>query len=85
MISLAEAARRIGSRVIYTSHFSTKSEEGVITGVNWKYIFVKYSGCIGSKATRPEDLKWEYDRLSPMEILLESEERKQHLVRREVC
>lgn len=33
-------------------------EDGVITSVNDAYVFVRYTGDAGSKATRPGDLDW---------------------------
>lgn len=36
----------------------TVREDGVITSANDAYVFVRYAGDRGSKATRPEDLEW---------------------------
>jgi hypothetical protein len=48
----------IGRSVVYTPYEGAKTEDGVITGVNDQYVFVRYGADKGSKATRPEDLKW---------------------------
>lgn len=42
-----------GSRVVYTP---TK-EDGVVTSINDKYVFVRYGGDTHSKATSPGDLE----------------------------
>lgn len=45
----------VGAGVVYTS--PAGGEDGVITSVNDTYVFVRYRGDFGSKATRPEDLR----------------------------
>lgn len=37
---------------------SLPPEDGVITSMNDGYVFVRYAGDVGSKATRYEDLRW---------------------------
>jgi len=41
-----------GDAVVYVP----KHEDGVVTSINEKYVFVKYTILGGSQATRPEDL-----------------------------
>jgi len=41
--------------VVYLSG-TDRAEDGVITSVNDRYVFVRYRGWGGSKATSPEDL-----------------------------
>lgn len=53
MITLAEASKRTGHGVIYRGE-----EDGVITGVSAQYVFVRYAGDTGSKATSPADLEF---------------------------
>jgi hypothetical protein len=51
--------RDVGRKVIYTrpGGHGSPTEEGVITSVNPRYVFVCYSGQT-SAATRREDLEW---------------------------
>ena len=52
---------KIGRKVIYTpkgNYEGKKLEEGVITSVNSKYVFVRYGNEYQSKATDPEDLRY---------------------------
>lgn len=55
MITLAEAAARVGDGVVYQPGHGAP-EDGVITRVSDRWVFVRYAGDVGSKATRPEDL-----------------------------
>jgi hypothetical protein len=55
-MTLDEAREHVGSKVLYTPS-SDVVEEGVITEVRGEYVFVRYGGDYGSKATRPEDLR----------------------------
>jgi hypothetical protein len=48
----------IGRSVVYTAYEGAKAEDGVITSMNDKYVFVRYKGDNGSKATNPKDLRW---------------------------
>lgn len=58
MITLEEAKANIGRGVIYESYPGGPLEDGDITFVNDKYVFVLYVGDRKAKATRPEDLRW---------------------------
>lgn len=59
-MTLAEAAMHIGDAVIRSQNrqhycdLCDRSERGVITSVNSRYVFVRYPG--GVKATRAEEL-----------------------------
>lgn len=55
-MTLDEAAQAIGLGVVYTPR-GGRIEDGIITSVNEHYVFVRYAGDTGSKATRPEDLE----------------------------
>ena len=48
----------VGQRVVYRDSFTKITEEGTVTSINNKYVFVCY-GLPGStsKATLPEDLE----------------------------
>jgi len=46
----------IGKFVIYHGY---RSERGIITGFNLKFVFVRYCNELNSKATRREDLTWD--------------------------
>ena len=45
----------VGDTVVYTS--GTGHESGVVTGTNWKFVFVDYDDGSGPKATDPGDLE----------------------------
>lgn len=51
----------IGRGVVYVPHPGAQAQDGVITGFNDDYVFVRYStqhpGALG-QATRREDLRW---------------------------
>lgn len=47
---------KIGDRVIYRSYPNARPEEGSVTSVNKKFVFVRYGADITSKATSPKDL-----------------------------
>jgi hypothetical protein len=47
-----------GRSVIYVPYPGAKAEDGVITSVNDDYVFVRYAGDNGSKATAYKDLQW---------------------------
>jgi hypothetical protein len=55
-MTLEQARERIGDGVVYRS--GGDAEDGVITSVNSTYVFVRYRGDTGSKATYPEDLEF---------------------------
>lgn len=57
-MTLDEAREHIGHGVIYRPYIGglARAEEGTITSVNDSYVFVRYAGDVGSKATSPEDL-----------------------------
>ncbi|HHT97700.1 MAG TPA: hypothetical protein GXZ90_07385 [Clostridiales bacterium] len=54
-MTLSEAI--VGRKVIYDSRFS-EIEEGVITSVNDRFVFVRYGSDVNSKSTNPQDLKY---------------------------
>ena len=57
MISVT--VKDIGRKVIYTSPEGEVTEEGVVTGFNKYYVFVKYNDNVWEiKATRRCDLEW---------------------------
>jgi len=53
-MTLDEAAANVGAGVVYRSMGGI--EDGVITSVNSRVVFVRYKGDNGSKATNPGDL-----------------------------
>jgi hypothetical protein len=55
-MTLAEARERIGAGVVYTPKGGGRREDGVITSVGSTFVFVRYTGDSGSKATDPADL-----------------------------
>ena len=55
-MTLEEARQHIDRAVIYRTE-GQPPEDGVITSVNDAYVFVRYRGWGGSKATRAEDLE----------------------------
>ena len=62
-MTLAEASSNIGGRVIY-SDVSGEAGAGVITRVSRRYVFVRYDGTgPAAKATPPECLVLESDRI----------------------
>ena len=48
----------VGRAVVYTPYPGAQTEDGVITSMNDDYVFVRYAGDVGSKATRYKDLRW---------------------------
>jgi hypothetical protein len=54
-MTLQEAAENIGSKVIYRAE-GVGSDVGVITSVNFRWVFVRYGRDAGSKATDPSAL-----------------------------
>ncbi|AMM44972.1 hypothetical protein SP15_174 [Bacillus phage SP-15] len=51
-------------KVVYTPYIGCPDhlkEEGVITTVGTRYVFVRYGNDIHSKATSPEDLEYAFD------------------------
>lgn len=57
-MTLEEARDNTGRKVVYYPYAPEldQVEEGVITGVNGSYAFVRYGSDYGSKATDPERL-----------------------------
>jgi hypothetical protein len=51
-LTLEEAAEHVGHGVVYLP----QHEDGVITSVNDRWVFVRYSGDSHSKATNAHDL-----------------------------
>lgn len=57
-MTLEEAAAHIGQPVTYTPYDNTdRAENGVITAVTSRYVFVRYAGDQHSKATAAERLR----------------------------
>jgi hypothetical protein len=48
----------IGRKVIYRVHSDAKAEEGVITRINEKYVFVRFGEEETSTVTTRNQLKW---------------------------
>jgi hypothetical protein len=48
----------IGRKVVYRDRSGYKVEEGVITSMNDRYVFVRYGAETTSKATCPKDLEF---------------------------
>ena len=57
-MTLDEARAGIGRLVIYGQW---QPDEGVITSVNDRFVFVQYRGDLGSKATEPGSLRFSID------------------------
>lgn len=55
-MSLDEARSHIGAGVVYAPRGGAR-EDGTITSVNDRFVFVRYAGDSGSKATHPRDLE----------------------------
>jgi hypothetical protein len=55
-MTLEEAANAVGRGVVYRPAGAYRSEDGVITSVNDRWVFVRYGVQDGSKATDPADL-----------------------------
>jgi len=55
-MTLEEARTSIGLLVVYRRK-GQKPDEGVITSVNARYVFVRYGSQVGSAATNPADLE----------------------------
>lgn len=58
-ITLEKARENIGRYVIYQSHAGANRERGCITSVGSEYVFVRFDGDSGSKATSHERLYFE--------------------------
>ena len=58
MIRVTRAEIDAGARVAYTAYPGATPEFGTITSTNHQFVFVRYDGDNGSKATRREDLHW---------------------------
>lgn len=57
MISLEQARANVGAGVVYQAHAGAEREDGEITSVNDRYVFVRFRGDTGSKACSAEDLE----------------------------
>ena len=55
-MSIDEARASIGLLVIYRRK-NRPPDQGVITSVNDRYVFVRYGSQVGSAATNPADLE----------------------------
>lgn len=55
-MTLGEAREHIDEGVVYTPA-GGPAEDGVITGVSNRAVFVRYKGDLHAKATNPADLK----------------------------
>lgn len=56
-MDLATAAAHVGDGVVYDPGNGQPREDGVITSVNSRYVFVRYHGDTGSKATPAQALR----------------------------
>ena len=56
-MTLEEARGMFGLKVVYRPHPDAVPEEGVVTSVGARYVYVRYSGDVGSKATAAEVLE----------------------------
>jgi hypothetical protein len=59
-MTLAQAKAKIGAKVRYHppgANTTARTEDGRISSVNDRYVFVIYVGGMGAKATRPDDLE----------------------------
>jgi len=56
-MTLEEAREHIGAGVIYQPHPEVRPEDGEIVSVNEHYVFVRYTGDRGAKATDPRNLQ----------------------------
>ena len=54
----------IGRKVIYRVHSNAKAEEGVITRINEKYVFVRFGKEEKSAVTTRDQLEWKVARLA---------------------
>jgi hypothetical protein len=54
-MTLDEAAAHVGEKVVYRTAYG-RAEEGVITSVNDRWVFVRYGASAGSMPTAPEML-----------------------------
>jgi sulfite exporter TauE/SafE len=55
---IAPKAEDIGRTVVYYAIGAIKGEIGVITSMNKDFVFVRFQGDHGSKATLRRDLEW---------------------------
>ena len=55
-MSIDEARAHIGQLVVYR-RLGQPPDQGVITSVNDRYVFVRYGSQVGSAATNPKDLE----------------------------
>lgn len=60
-MKLQDAADNIGRGVVYRPYPGAVPEQGVITSVNHRYVFVHYTGDMAPKATRADTLEWMTD------------------------
>jgi hypothetical protein len=51
-------AEDIGRTVVYQPVGATRGEVGMITSMNKDFVFVRFQGDFGSKATLRRDLEW---------------------------
>lgn len=59
-MTIEQARAKIGARVRYHppgAETALIDEDGRISSVNDRYVFVIYQGGMGAKATRPDDLE----------------------------
>jgi hypothetical protein len=55
----------IGRRVVFRVHGSAKAEEGVITRLNQKYVFVRFGKEGKAVVMTRDELKWKRSRSAP--------------------
>lgn len=56
-MTLEEARKNIGAWVVYRPHPELPAEYGEIVLVNDTYVFVRYTGDRGTKATHPSKIE----------------------------
>lgn len=55
-MTLDEARRHIGNKVVYRTGYG-RVEEGVVTSVNDRFVFVRYGSDVHSKSTDPSAIE----------------------------
>jgi len=61
VIALSEARERIGDAVLYRNGYGM-DEQGYITSVNDRYVFVRFGSAAHGVACHPDSLRWLADR-----------------------
>lgn len=66
-MTLEQARRHVGAAVVYTVPHGLLTEDGIITSVNEKWVFVRYGRDRHAKATHPDNLDLESEALRTAE------------------